>query len=123
LLNSGGENEPSLLEHFQPLTPMISEDGEDIQAIEHLTVHGAFTSGILLIIDFSCMFLSMISLLNIIIRFNDLALYLIRTPTNQWKHFSHQAISIITWIKWHHNILSLIMFSDSLYLIENNGWK
>lgn len=36
----------SLLENFQPLTPMISEDGEDIQAIEHLTVHGAFASGI-----------------------------------------------------------------------------
>ncbi|CAJ2646237.1 unnamed protein product [Trifolium pratense] len=41
---TGGQNEPSLLEHFKPLTPMISEDGEDIQAIEHLTVHGAFTS-------------------------------------------------------------------------------
>ncbi|XP_058777953.1 uncharacterized protein LOC131652179 isoform X3 [Vicia villosa] len=41
---TGGQNEVSLLENFQPLTPMISEDGEDIQAIEQLTVHGAFAS-------------------------------------------------------------------------------
>ncbi|KAI5439207.1 uncharacterized protein LOC127120350 isoform X1 [Lathyrus oleraceus] len=41
---TGGQNEVSLLENFQPLTPMISEDGEDIHAIEHLTVHGAFAS-------------------------------------------------------------------------------
>lgn len=41
---TGGQNEVSLLENFQPLTPMISEDVEDIQAIEHLTVHGAFAS-------------------------------------------------------------------------------
>lgn len=41
---TGGQNELCLLENFQPLTPMISEDGEDLQAIEHLTVHGTLAS-------------------------------------------------------------------------------
>lgn len=41
---TGGQNELCLLENFQPLTPMISEDGEDLHAIEHLTVHGALAS-------------------------------------------------------------------------------
>lgn len=70
---------------------MISEDGEDLQAIEHLTVHGILASGILhldLLIFFplvsSCLgFLN----LNIILHFNDLTLYLISTPTNQSWHF------------------------------------
>lgn len=41
---TGGQNELSLLEILQPLTPQIAEDVEDMQAIEHLTVHGALAS-------------------------------------------------------------------------------
>ncbi|XP_004511967.1 uncharacterized protein [Cicer arietinum] len=41
---TGGQNELSLLGNLQSLTPHIAEDVEDIQAIEHLTVHGAFAS-------------------------------------------------------------------------------
>ncbi|XP_027361168.1 protein misato homolog 1 isoform X2 [Abrus precatorius] len=42
---TGGQNELSLLENLQPLTPQIAEDVEDMQAIEHMTVHGALASG------------------------------------------------------------------------------
>ncbi|TKY70544.1 misato-like protein 1 [Spatholobus suberectus] len=42
---TGGQNELSLLENLQTLTPQIAEDVEDIQAIEHMTVHGALASG------------------------------------------------------------------------------
>ncbi|XP_020217221.1 protein misato homolog 1 isoform X1 [Cajanus cajan] len=41
---TGGQNELSLLENMQPLTPQIAEDVEDMQAIEHMTVHGALAS-------------------------------------------------------------------------------
>ncbi|KAL2348418.1 hypothetical protein Fmac_002418 [Flemingia macrophylla] len=41
---AGGQNELSLLENLQPLTPQIAEDVEDVHAIEHVTVHGAFAS-------------------------------------------------------------------------------
>ncbi|XP_054824525.1 uncharacterized protein LOC129322301 isoform X1 [Prosopis cineraria] len=39
-----GDNEQSLLENLQPLTPQIEEDVEDMQAVEYLTVHGALAS-------------------------------------------------------------------------------
>ncbi|KAH1157791.1 hypothetical protein GYH30_030158 [Glycine max] len=42
---TGVQNELSLLEILQPLTPQIAEDVEDMQAIEHMTVHGALASG------------------------------------------------------------------------------
>ncbi|XP_061341724.1 uncharacterized protein LOC133288041 [Gastrolobium bilobum] len=42
---TGGQNELSFLENLQPLTPQISEDIEDMQAIEYMTVHGALASG------------------------------------------------------------------------------
>lgn len=41
-----GDNEQSLLENLQPLTPQIKEDVEDTQAVECLAVHGALASGI-----------------------------------------------------------------------------
>ncbi|RZC30608.1 protein misato homolog 1-like isoform X1 [Glycine soja] len=41
---TGEQNELSLLEILQPLTPQIAEDVEDMQAIEHMTVHGALAS-------------------------------------------------------------------------------
>ncbi|KAL5168473.1 Protein misato 1 [Glycine soja] len=41
---TGVQNELSLLEILQPLTPQIAEDVEDMQAIEHMTVHGALAS-------------------------------------------------------------------------------
>ncbi|KAJ4828377.1 hypothetical protein Tsubulata_017831 [Turnera subulata] len=37
--------EQSLLEHLQPLTPEVSSDAEDPQAVESMTVHGALGSG------------------------------------------------------------------------------
>ncbi|KAI9088956.1 hypothetical protein K1719_029235 [Acacia pycnantha] len=39
-----GDNEQSLLETLQPLTPQIEKDVEDLQAVEYLTVHGALAS-------------------------------------------------------------------------------
>ncbi|KAJ1419106.1 Tubulin/FtsZ, GTPase domain superfamily [Sesbania bispinosa] len=42
---TGAQNEMSLLENLQSLTPQIAEDVEDLQAIEHITVHGALASG------------------------------------------------------------------------------
>ncbi|KAJ1415230.1 Tubulin/FtsZ, GTPase domain superfamily [Sesbania bispinosa] len=41
---TGAQNELSLLENLQSLTPQIAEDVEDLQAIEHITVHGALAS-------------------------------------------------------------------------------
>ncbi|KAK7406583.1 hypothetical protein VNO78_08211 [Psophocarpus tetragonolobus] len=41
---TGGQNELSLLEILQPLTPQTTEVVEDMQAIEHLIVHGALAS-------------------------------------------------------------------------------
>ncbi|CAJ1929755.1 unnamed protein product [Sphenostylis stenocarpa] len=40
---TGGQNELSLLENLQPLTPQTA-DVEDMLAIEHMTVHGALSS-------------------------------------------------------------------------------
>ncbi|XP_027907725.1 protein misato homolog 1 isoform X2 [Vigna unguiculata] len=42
---TGGQNDLSLLEVLQPLTPQIADDVEDMLAIEHMTVHGALASG------------------------------------------------------------------------------
>ncbi|XP_057449490.1 uncharacterized protein LOC130740806 isoform X2 [Lotus japonicus] len=42
---TGGQNELSLIGNLHPLTPQIAEDVEDMQAIEHIAVHGAFASG------------------------------------------------------------------------------
>lgn len=36
----------SLLETLQPLTPEIKEDAEDLLALESMTVHGVFGTGI-----------------------------------------------------------------------------
>lgn len=44
--NAGEQNELSLIGNLHPLTPQIAEDVEDMQAIEHIAVHGAFASGI-----------------------------------------------------------------------------
>lgn len=35
----------SWLWNLQPLTPEIANDVEDVQALEALTIHGAFASG------------------------------------------------------------------------------
>ncbi|ESW28828.1 hypothetical protein PHAVU_002G021300 [Phaseolus vulgaris] len=41
---TGGQNDLSLLEMLQPLTPQTADDVEDMLAIEHMTVHGALAS-------------------------------------------------------------------------------
>ncbi|XP_014519399.1 protein misato homolog 1 isoform X1 [Vigna radiata var. radiata] len=41
---TGGQNDLSLLEILQPLTPQTDDDVEDLLAIEHMTVHGALAS-------------------------------------------------------------------------------
>lgn len=41
----GSQFQQSLLETLQPLNPEIADDDEDMQALESMTVHGAFASG------------------------------------------------------------------------------
>ncbi|KAI4327486.1 hypothetical protein L6164_019940 [Bauhinia variegata] len=41
---SGGQNKQSFLENLQSLTPQISEDIEDVHAVEYMTVQGALGS-------------------------------------------------------------------------------
>lgn len=40
--------EQSLLGSLHPFMPEIAEDVEDLQAVESLTIHGAFVSGVML---------------------------------------------------------------------------
>lgn len=42
---SGTQFQQSLLNNLQPLTPETAEDVEDMQALEFMTIHGAFASG------------------------------------------------------------------------------
>lgn len=41
----GTQFQQSLLNNLQPLTPETAEDVEDMQALEFMTIHGAFASG------------------------------------------------------------------------------
>lgn len=41
----GKQHEQSLLGNLQPLTPEVSEDVEDLQAVESMIIHGALRSG------------------------------------------------------------------------------
>ncbi|XVF61122.1 hypothetical protein PTKIN_Ptkin08bG0103600 [Pterospermum kingtungense] len=41
---TGRQDEQSLLGNLQPLTPDVAEDVDDLQAVESMTVHGAFGS-------------------------------------------------------------------------------
>lgn len=41
----GTQFQQSLLNNLQPLTPETTEDVEDMQALEFMTIHGAFASG------------------------------------------------------------------------------
>lgn len=41
----GSQFQKSLLETLQPLNPEIADDVEDMQALESMTIHGAFASG------------------------------------------------------------------------------
>lgn len=42
---TGKESGQSLLGNLQPLTPEVAEYGEDLQAVECMTIHGALSSG------------------------------------------------------------------------------
>ena len=43
--NPGTQANQTLLGNLQPLTPEITEDVEDLQAVESITAHGSFSSG------------------------------------------------------------------------------
>ena len=45
ICNTGKHLGQSFLENLQPLTPEVTEDAEDLQALEYMAVHGVFGSG------------------------------------------------------------------------------